>query len=135
MLKLSSEITNKIPYDIEHKILDDLYGLIHRENINKLLYDICKKAIQLQLEDKFFDYFLDIREYLSEYEVDNAVFVLSNCKCCSEHIINRPTYDDFKNGVVPIYSTKHSRSKTCRCSCRYLIRNICRGVNDEILDI
>jgi len=72
-----------------------------------------------------------------EYNLDNynkidikiEIFkILHNCKCCTDHQINKPSIKDLYNfnGKYPLSSLNNI--KCCNCPCRHMCRMICKEV-------
>lgn len=130
-----------ISIDLINKILDFKYSYDHYISFKTLLKEIKIKSIIYNLEyirknnydpfsDDLYDIYLNI---FDENDLINIINTLNTCRCCKRHQLNRPSLEDYLNGIVPEYSKSYSNSTLCQCSCRHHIRHICRAKNDEIL--
>lgn len=122
------EIISYLPREIVDIILEYYGGIIHREKFTPMLKGLIFHSI-------YFIYrntpAFEINNIWGKDHCRRMMEVLLECKCCMEHQTNRPTLEDFDNGVVPNYKTHSSIIKNCKCPCRCISRDICRDVNDE----
>ena len=120
-----------LPIELQEKIIDYKYEIEHRKNTNNLLNKIKKKAIEY-----IYNNIEPFEENFDKNQADYIMSYITKCNCCNRHKEKRPTLEDYRNGYCPEYKTSIINLKyNCRCPCRHIARDICRIMNDEILDI
>ena len=133
---------NNLPDDIINHILEYKASYDHYLKSKKILKELPVKStfqyfkniinIFLTLNIDYYDFLI---EHISEIEREHIIETLNLCNCCERHKSNRPSVDKYRDGFCPKYSTSNNfYSNLCKCSCRHIIRDICRAKNDEILD-
>ena len=137
-----------LPDEIINNILEINGGLIHRENMISNHENIPLKAAYTKLNNIFSGYkdngiynngnFADyIDSVISYNEKEHLMKLLSKCNCCGRHKIGKPTLKQFYNGtyISTNENTTYIRmNDICKCSCRHMMRWICRTTSNFILD-
>lgn len=131
---------NNLPYDCQNRILDYLYELNHRKIFNSITKELESKAVKVMWK-KFSGFETD------DVTKNEAIFItskLENCNCCERHKKNRPSLQNLLDGEYTPYGNIMSLMAgksidiinknlcQCDCSCRHIIRSLCRTVNDPI---
>ena len=133
---------NNLPDDIISHIIEYKASYDHYLEFKKILKNLpiisilkyiknIDNTFYLTNDIYYYDFLI---EYITEIEREHIIETLNLCKCCCRHQRNRPSLDKYKSGFCPDYSTSNNTSNNlCKCACRYIIRDICRAKNDEIL--
>lgn len=135
-----------LPIEIVNNILEMNGGLIHKENMDPLLKNIPLTAAHIKVKNIASKYNQEgiyhdgnfaqyINAILSYNEKEHLMKSLLTCNCCKNHKLNRPTLKQFYKGTY--ISTEHLHpyiDRKCKCSCRHMMRWICRTTTNFILD-
>jgi hypothetical protein len=125
-------IYDKLDIDIIRYILSLHYKRVHAANV-------IQKYVKLFITNKVENIYRcfisgDITFIHQEYKFNilnykNILRTTNACKCCTRHQLNKP-HTMQKWIETPVnqknYASMDFVSRKCECSCRHLMRNICR---------
>lgn len=137
-----------LPIEIVDNILEINGGLIHKENMISNHRILPLKAVHKKLNNivsgykkEGIYYHSNFAEYidavLSYNEKEHLIKLLSTCNCCTRHKIGKPTVKQFYNGTyisTNENTTYINMNDICKCSCRHMMRWVCRTTSHFELD-
>ncbi len=128
------EYISNIPKDCQKIIYDYYLDLESREKLK----DWQRQANEEIRKEGIMTTFRWEIGYSEFYDINEAKYVLkemNNCKCCDNHMKNRPGIKELERGYCPELKYMPIRKKiTCLCPCRHISRWMCRVINDEIIE-
>lgn len=147
----------QLPAELERKILDYKYEMIHTSNMENLRPDIKTQSCFMKAKsiiNKFEDANYDEPMTFVECVIENTTYLerfrmittFDKCNCCFKHNMSRPGPMDYslcmdvddetnfpKNEILSheseeeVYERVNNNNHHCTCICRSMSRSICRA--------